>query len=91
MTSSNFSISEWLGLALEHLTQLIWVATIFTLAAVCWPDGIFDVPLVQIPVSTAIAAASSLFASVLGLTSLYFGVVVPSSRSSEQLRSGPLE
>ncbi len=88
MTTRNFSISKWLGISFEFLTQLMLVTAIFTFGAISWPDGIFEAPLAQIPLSAAIAAAPSVFAFALGLSGLYFlAVVEPFSRSYEQLPS----
>ena len=88
MATFKFSISKWLGFSLEFVTQLMLVTAIFTFGVISWPDGIFDAPLAQIPLSNAIAAAASLLALALGLSGLYLVVVEPFARSYEQLRSG---
>ena len=86
MTILKFTISKWPGFCLELLTQLMLVIAILILGVICWPHGILDAPLAQIPLIAAIAAATSLFTSALGLSCLHFGVVELYSRSFEQRR-----
>ena len=87
MTNSNFSISKWLGFSLEFLAQLMLVTAIFMFGVISWPDGIFEAPLAQMPLSAAIAAGTSLLAFAVGLSGLYLVAVEAFSRSCEQLRS----
>lgn len=82
MTRLKSSISNWFGFSLELLLQLMLIIAIFIFGVMCWPDGIFEIPLAQIPLIAAIAAATSLLTSALGLSGLYFVVAELRSRSS---------
>ena len=86
MTSSNFSISKWLGISFEVLTPLILIAAICAFGVGLWPAGILHVPLAQIPLYAGIAAAGSILMSALGLTGLYLVAVEQVSRMRDASR-----
>jgi len=91
MTTSNFSISDWLGVSFEVLTPLILIAALLAFGVGLWPAGILHVPLAQIPLYAGIAVAGSILMTVLGLTGLYLLAVEQFSRMREALRRGIAE
>jgi len=80
MTTSKFSVSDWLGISFELLTQLLLISAIFAFSVGLWPADILGTPLAQIPLYAGIAAAGSVFASALGLIGLYLVAVEQVSR-----------
>ncbi|HKI65448.1 MAG TPA: hypothetical protein VKA16_12590 [Burkholderiales bacterium] len=84
MTTSKFSISEWLDISLAQLLQCAWVAMVFAFAIWLWPDGVLEMHLADIGFGTALSAVGSLVLLALGIVAVYFVAVVPFLRAYDE-------